>query len=42
MAKIKSNDTKLISFGHKKSGMAKKKFGPKEQKPQRYRGQGKV
>jgi hypothetical protein len=29
-----------VSFGVKSTGKAKKKFGPKEQKPKRYRGQG--
>jgi hypothetical protein len=29
-----------ITFGDKKKGKAKKSFGPKEQKPKRYRGPG--
>jgi hypothetical protein len=43
MAK-KSNDSKKgigkISFGTKRTGVAKKHYGPKEQKPKPYRGQG--
>lgn len=30
-----------VSFGTKKTGVAKKHYGPKEQKPKEYRGQGK-
>jgi hypothetical protein len=29
-----------VTFGSKKKGKAKKKFGPKEEKPKKYRGQG--
>jgi hypothetical protein len=29
-----------MSFGQKSSGKAKKKYGPKEQKPKKYVGQG--
>jgi hypothetical protein len=29
-----------ITFGYKKRGKAKKKFGPREGKPKAYRGQG--
>ena len=29
-----------MSFGQKGSGKAKKKYGPKEQKPKKYVGQG--
>jgi len=37
----KTSSTK-ITFGKKSgTGKAKKKFGPKEQKPKKYRGQGK-
>jgi len=40
MAKGKSNSNK-ISFGKKKSQPnGKKSFGPKAQKPKKYRGQG--
>ncbi len=28
------------SFGKKRVGKAKKKYGPKEQKPKKYKGQG--
>lgn len=45
MAKPKSGKTSSasglkLSFGQKKSGKAKKKYGPKEQKPKKYVGQG--
>lgn len=40
MAKSKaSGGSQKVSFG-KKSHKAKKSYGPKEQKPKRYRGQG--
>jgi len=41
MAKVKSTSsgTKLV-FGKKKKGKFKKSFGPKSEKPKRYRGQG--
>jgi len=41
MAKAKSSggNTK-VSFGKKVTGNAKKAYGPKDQKPKRYRGQG--
>ena len=41
MAKAKggSSASQKVSFG-KKSHKAKKGYGPKEQKPKRYRGQG--
>jgi hypothetical protein len=29
-----------VSFGSKRTGKAKKKFGPKMRKPKKYRGQG--
>lgn len=31
-----------VSFGTKKRGQAKKNYGPKEQKPKAYAGQGKI
>jgi len=34
-----SNPTK-VTFGKKTVGKLKKKFGPKEEKPKKYRGQG--
>jgi hypothetical protein len=41
MAKAKSSNTsQKVSFGKKGVGKAKKNFGPKDQKPKRYRGQG--
>ena len=39
MAKSVGNSNK-ISFGKKRHGKAKKSYGPTEQKPKRYRGQG--
>jgi hypothetical protein len=36
----KSGSTQKISFGKRGVGKAKKSYGPKEQKPKRYRGQG--
>jgi len=40
-AKVKnsSNSSKIV-LGKKKSGKIKKHYGPKEQKPKAYRGQG--
>lgn len=42
MAKGKSSSTNSMkqSFGKKSVGKLKRKFGPKEQKPKKYRGQG--
>lgn len=40
MAKKATGNTQKISFGAKKKGKAKRSFGPKEQKPKKYRGQG--
>ena len=41
MAKAKgSNTAQKVSFGKKGVGKFKKSFGPKDQKPKRYRGQG--
>jgi hypothetical protein len=41
MAKSKSTGNSIkITFGKKKTGKLKKSFGPKEQKPKRYKGQG--
>ncbi len=41
MAK-KSESGKIgkIKFGKRRTGVAKKRYGPKEQKPKPYRGQG--
>lgn len=40
-AKTKSSSNSMkISFGKKTVGKLKKKYGPKEQKPKSYRGQG--
>ena len=41
MAKAKSSSSsQKVSFGKKVSGKAKKSYGPKDQKPKKYRGQG--
>lgn len=41
MAKAKSvGNSQKVSFGKKGTGKSKKSYGPKEQKPKRYRGQG--
>lgn len=41
MAKSKgSASSNKISFGKRGVGKAKKSYGPKEQKPKRYKGQG--
>jgi hypothetical protein len=43
MAKLKtSKDTKTqkVTFGVKRTGKAKKSFGPKTERPKKYRGQG--
>ncbi len=41
MAKAKSSSSsQKVSFGKKISGKAKKSYGPTEQKPKKYRGQG--
>ena len=39
-AKAKSSTSNKITFSKKKSGSAKKKFGPKEKRPKKYVGQG--
>jgi hypothetical protein len=41
MAKVKAEKRNKISFGKKKSQpTGKSSYGPKSQKPKRYRGQG--
>ena len=41
MAKAKGSSTaQKVSFGKKSTGKYKKSYGPKDQKPKRYRGQG--
>lgn len=40
MAKSSKLTNNKTSFGKRKSGKAKKSYGPTEQKPKRYRGQG--
>ena len=36
----KESSSKKISFGVKRTGKAKKSYGPKTEKPKKYRGQG--
>ena len=38
-SKTSSSSTK-VSFGRKRTGKFKKKFGPKAEKPKKYKGQG--
>lgn len=41
MAKAKGSSTAFkVSFGKKSKGKFKKSYGPKAQKPKKYRGQG--
>jgi hypothetical protein len=41
MAKAKSsNSAQKVTFGKRKTGKLKKSYGPKEQRPKKYRGQG--
>jgi hypothetical protein len=42
MAKAKggASNSQKVSFGKKGNGKLKKSYGPKEQKPKQYRGQG--
>jgi len=41
MAKGKGTTNSIkTTFGKRKKGKLKKKYGPKEQKPKKYRGQG--
>ena len=43
MAKVNKKagmNTGKISFGKRRTGVAKKKYGPKEEKPKKYKGQG--
>jgi len=42
MAKAKGGSTTSmkVSFGKKSKGKVKKKYGPKQKKPKKYRGQG--
>lgn len=39
MAKSISTSQKVV-FGEKKTNVSKKNYGPKEEKPKKYRGQG--
>jgi hypothetical protein len=41
MAKVSNSaDSKKINFGKKKLGKYKKKYGPKDNRPKKYVGQG--
>lgn len=40
MAKLRTSAPTKVSFGKKRTGKSKKKYGPKEQKPKAYKGQG--
>jgi hypothetical protein len=41
MAKSKgSSNSMKVTFGKKTTGKARKSYGPKDQKPKQYRGQG--
>jgi hypothetical protein len=41
MAKVKSTSNAVkVTFGKKVTGKYKKSYGPKSQKPKKYRGQG--
>lgn len=39
-AKTSSSSSIKVTFGKKKKGKSKKSYGPKQQKPKAYRGQG--
>jgi hypothetical protein len=39
-AKISSSSSTKVSFGRKRTGKFKKKYGPKSEKPKKYKGQG--
>ena len=41
MAKVTKSNSQKVSFGARKSGKAKRRFGPREQRPKKYNGQGK-
>lgn len=40
MAKVKSSDSKKVTFGKRKRGSAKKSYNKHSPKPKEYRGQG--
>jgi hypothetical protein len=40
MAKAKAGVTTKLSLNKKRKGVAKKSYGPKDQKPKPYKGQG--
>ena len=40
MAKSSAGKVTKLTFGKRKEGKAKKSYGPTQQKPKRYRGQG--
>ena len=41
MAKVTKSNSQKVCIGAIKSGKAKRKFGPREQRPKKYNGQGK-
>ena len=41
MAKSKSTNSNKVTFGKRKGGKSRKSYGPKDQKPKPYKGQGK-
>jgi hypothetical protein len=41
MAKSKSTNSNKVTFGKRRTGKAQKSWGPKDQKPKPYKGQGK-
>ncbi len=43
MAKAKGSSSSMkVVFGKKSTGKARKSYGPKDQKPKKYRGQGRA
>ena len=40
MAKVKSGDSRKVTFGKRKRGSAKKSYNKHSRKPKDYRGQG--
>ena len=40
MSKSKSTNNNKVTFGKRRTGKLKKSYGPKDQKPKTYRGQG--
>lgn len=40
MSKSKSSNNNKVTFGKRKTGKYKKSYGPKSEKPKKYRSQG--